>query len=159
MLKLSYKGLDGLVELAGVHLVQQLLEAVSVVQVPGQSGEGLEAIAGMVVGNSPVFNCQLTHQLRLFGNVALRKHADVRAHSQYLFTRDCIAVECSAVPKDEVASLSVYLHAGSKRLLTFVLLRHQIPIFFEVQHVLICKILSVPQMRPRDHHEPSLILS
>ena len=100
----------------------------------------------MVVGHSSVFYGQLTHHFGFFGDVAFRKHADVRAHSQHFLTRDCIAVEGPAVPKDEVTSLCVHLHAGSKRLLTFVLLRHQKPIFFEVQHVLISKVLSVLQM-------------
>jgi hypothetical protein len=67
-------------------------------------------------------------------------------------------MESAAVEEDEVAGLSIDLHAVGEWSLALVILWHQIPILLETGHLLLLKVSAVVVVGLRHHHKPSLLL-
>ena len=153
----SDERLNCLIELTVVHFFQKFFEPVHIVEVSRQCWKSLETVSGVVVRNSSVFHSQLSNYLCLFRNSFLGKHADISANSENFFSRNSVTVEGATIPENKISCLCINFHAITERLLWFVILGNQIPIFFEVQHPLLFKVLSVMFVWSRSDNETALL--
>ena len=100
----------------------------------------------MMIGHSFVLDCLFSHSLRFFWNVIRREHTYICTDPQDFFCWNCVAVESSAVKKNEVSCLWIYFHAVRKAFLFFIFICKFIPIIFLIFHIMINEPFLVNKM-------------
>lgn len=86
-------------------------------------------------------------------------HTYVDTDSQGFFGWYSIAMECPAIPKNEITSLGVELHIVDEGFVQFFLFWNQIPVVLAIKHLLLFKVFVVIMVSSRHHYKPTTILT